>query len=117
VYRHERTGADTWQSELIYSGPQGMRGVAAGRFDADPKVETIALFGYSKKIEILTRGVEGWRVETAFEDRDKGHWIAAGELDGRNGTDELVASGYGGRIVLLSRPPGFGQAKVLSTER
>jgi hypothetical protein len=117
VYRHERTGAEAWQSELIYTGPQGMRGVAAGRFDADPTVETIALFGYSKQIEILARGAEGWRVETAFEDRDKGHWIAAGELDGRNGTDELVASGYGGRIVLLARPPGFGLAKVLSAER
>ena len=98
-----------WAREVIYAGPQGLRGVAAGRFDPDPGVETVAVFGYSKKLQLLSRRGDGpWDVETLFVDRDKGHWLATVELDGRNGTDELIASGYGGRIVLLSREPGTG---------
>lgn len=112
VYRHERAG-EAWRNELVYAGPQGPRGVAAGRFDADPDVETIAVFGYSKEVELLSRRGEAWTRETVFVDRDKGHWLCAGELDGRNATDELVASGYSGRVVLLARPPGYGLGGVL----
>jgi len=46
VLRHER-GSDGWKTETIYLGPQGPRGIAAGRFDADPAIETVAVFGYS----------------------------------------------------------------------
>lgn len=109
VRRHERATGGAWKHETVYAGPQGPRGLCAGRFDADPSVETIAVFGYSAEIELLSRRAgDAWSATTIFEDRDKGHWITTGELDQRNGTDELVASGYGGRIVLLSRPPGHG---------
>ncbi|MFN0241396.1 MAG: hypothetical protein ACKVWV_00730 [Planctomycetota bacterium] len=108
IRRHERGENGEWTHELVYGGPQGPRGIAAGRFDADPSVETIALVGYSKRVELLTRREAGWVAETIFEDREKGHWVCAGELDGRNGTDELVVTGYSGRIVLLARPPGVG---------
>lgn len=103
-------GADgTWSREPIYHGPQGPRGVAAGRFDADPSVETVAVFGYSRKVQLLSRRPgASWTVNDIFEDRDRGHWLSVIELDGRNATDELVGSGYGGRIFLLSRPPGYG---------
>jgi hypothetical protein len=115
VWRHERATDRAWKTELIYVGPQGMRGCAAGRFDADAKVETVAVFGYSQRVELLSKRSDGWHVETLFEDRDKGHWLCTGEFDGRNATDELVTSGYAGRIVLLSRPPGYGLAGVLAT--
>ncbi|MEW6074132.1 MAG: hypothetical protein AB1726_16245 [Planctomycetota bacterium] len=115
VLRHERGAGGAWRTETIYLGPQGVRGLAAGRFHADPGVETIAVFGYAKKVQILARIGEEWEVETIFVDRDKGHWLAAAELDGRNATDELLASGYGARIVLLSRPPGYGRSEL--TER
>jgi hypothetical protein len=115
VWRHERR-AQAWTSELIYAGPQGMRGLAAGRFDADPNAETIAVFGYSKEVELLTRRNGVWSAETIFVDRDKGHWLCAAEVDGRNSTDELVAAGYSGRVVLLSRPPGYGLAGVLARD-
>ncbi len=36
VFRHERRPDRTFLTETIYLGPQGARGVAAGRFDADP---------------------------------------------------------------------------------
>jgi hypothetical protein len=108
VTRIERKG-DSWSRELIYAGPAGARGVAAGHFDKDPLKETIALFGYSGNVEILRRDATGtWRGETIFTDVDKGHWLCAGELDDRNGTDEIVVSGYGKRVVMLSRPPGYG---------
>jgi len=108
VWRHERNAARAWRTELIYTGPQGMRGCAAGRFDADPNVETVAVYGYGKRVELLTKRADGWQVDLLFVDRDKGHWLARGEFDGRNATDELVATGYSGRVVLLSRPPGYG---------
>lgn len=115
VLRHERGAAGTWKSETIYAGPQGPRGVAAGRFHEDPAKETIAVFGYGKEVHVLTREPSGWIVESVFTDRDKGHWLSAAELDGRNGTDEILASGYGGRIVLISRPPGYGISKHIPT--
>jgi len=117
ILRHERRPNGGWRTETIYLGPQGPRGVAAGQFDADPAVETVAIFGYSKKVELLSRTPEGWKAETLFEDRDKGHWLAAAELDGRNNTRELIASGYGARIVLLSRPPGYGRPERAVKER
>ncbi|MHC5050341.1 MAG: hypothetical protein ACYTGK_06975 [Planctomycetota bacterium] len=110
ILRHERLAAAEWRTETIYRGPLGPRGVAAGRFHEDPKVETVAIFGYSGKLEVLSRNADGWHAETIFVDRHKGHWLAAAELDGRNGTHELLSSGYSGRVVLLSRPPGYGVA-------
>ena len=112
VLRCEREGRDAWRIETIYLGPQGMRGIVAGRFDADPEAETVAVFGYSGRVELLTRADAAWTVETIFTDRDKGHWLGAGELDGRNGTDELFGAGYGGRIFLLARPPGYARPGI-----
>ena len=115
VLRFEQRG-EAWQRELVYAGPQGPRGIAAGRFDADPALETIAVFGYSGKVELLARRAgEPWRVETLFEDRDKGHWLETAELDGRNATDELLCSGYGKRVVLLARAPGYGLPPISAT--
>lgn len=106
------TGA-SWKREMIYAGPQGPRGVAAGHFSADPAVESIVIFGYSTKVELVSRKAgEAWKAETIFEDREKGHWISACEVDGRNTTDEIVCSGYGSRVILLSRPPGYGLSNV-----
>lgn len=112
ILRHQRIGEGSWKHETIYLGPQGPRGVAAGRFSADPGAETVAIFGYSKKVQLLTRQGAAWQVETIFEDDAKGHWLARAELDGRNATDELLATGYGGRIVLLARPPGYGREEA-----
>jgi hypothetical protein len=117
VYRHEERARDSWTSELVYAGPQGMRGCAAGRFDADPSVETVAVFGYSERVELLSRRQGRWSVETIFVDVDKGHWLATGEFDGRNTTDELIASGYSGRVVLLARPPGHGLSSDVPVTR
>jgi len=111
IVRHEET-TNGWRAETIYLGPQGPRGIAAGRFDADPEVETVAVFGYGKKVELLTRGDTRWTAETLFEDEDKGHWLCTAEVDGRNATRELVASGFGGRVVLLTRPPGYGRTET-----
>jgi len=113
ILRLERTASDEWTREIIYAGPQGPRGIVAGRFDADPTVETVAVFGYSKRVELLSRKRgEPWAVSVIFEDRDKGHWLSCAELDGRNATDEILASGYGGRLVLLARPPGYGLSGI-----
>lgn len=111
ILRLERAG-ENWKTEVIYHGPQGPRGIVAGYFNDDHNVETVAVFGYSKKVELLTREESGWRAETLFEDRDKGHWLAVAELDGRNNTQEIVASGYGARIVMLARPPGYGRKEL-----
>jgi hypothetical protein len=108
ILRHERREGG-WRTEVIYLGPEGPRGVAAGRFDADPDVETVAVFGYSGKVQLLTRRADGWHVDTLFQDKDKGHWLAVAEVDGRNATREIISSGYSGRIVLLSRPAGYGR--------
>lgn len=113
ILRFERGEGAAWRREAIYAGPQGTRGVAAGRFDADPDVETVAVFGYSTRVQLLSRKVgEAWRVETIFTDVDRGHWLEAAELDGRNVTDELIGSGFGKRVFLLSRPPGYGLDEV-----
>jgi hypothetical protein len=109
VLRFSEDADGEWTREAVYAGPQGPRGIVAGRFDADPEVETVAVFGYGRRVQLLSRKPgDEWRVQTVFEDEDKGHWLARAELDGRNGTDELLASGYSGRIVLLARPPGYG---------
>jgi hypothetical protein len=109
ILRHERMEDGRFTRELIHLGEQGPRGIAAGRFDADPEVESVAIFGYGKEVRLLSRRGDGpWSARTLFVDRDKGHWLAACEVDGRNGTRELVGSGYGGRIFLLSRPVGYG---------
>lgn len=112
VLRHQQRTDDEWITEVIYLGPQGPRGVVAGPFGESPDTESIALFGYSRKVELLTRTTNGWRAETIFDDLDKGHWLATAELDGRNATREIITSGYSGRIVLLSRPPGFGRREL-----
>lgn len=104
-------GSEGWQREVVYAGPQGPRGIAAGTFHADGR-EAVAVFGYSKKVQIVSRTAEGWQVETVFTDVDKGHWLTACEVDGRNATDELAGSGYGKRIFLLARPPGYGLEAV-----
>jgi hypothetical protein len=105
ILRHERLPSGDFATSVIYRGAQGPRGIAAGRFAEDPGTETVAVFGYSKNVELLTRGATGWAAETIFVDRAKGHWLCAAELDGRNETDEILLSGYSGRIVLLARPP------------
>lgn len=111
ILRHEER-PDGWHTETIHRGPQGPRGLAAGRFGPTPDTETVALFGYSADITLLTRTPTGWHPETLFTDRDRGHWLSVAELDGRNATDELLASGYGARILLLTRPPGYGVEKT-----
>jgi hypothetical protein len=110
ILRHARAG-ENWSTETIYLGPEGPRGIAAGRFCADPGCESVAVFGYSGKVQLLCRkqSDELWKVETLFQDTDKGHWLAVAEVDGRNDTRELLCSGYSGRIVLLNRPAGYGR--------
>ncbi|MCB9896736.1 MAG: hypothetical protein H6825_01905 [Planctomycetes bacterium] len=113
LVRLEERADSTWAREPVYAGPMGLRGVAAGRFDEDPTVESVIVFGYSHKLQHLWRHPgQPWQVETIFVDRDKGHWLSVAELDGRNATDEVICSGYGGRIVLLARPPGYGMGDV-----
>ena len=109
LLRLQRNRDGSWRREMIYAGPQGIRGVVAGRFDADPEAESVAVFGYSGKVQVVTRRPgKAWTAETIFKDRDRGHALAVAELDGRNATREIVGSGYGCRIFLLSRPPGYG---------
>lgn len=115
IHRHEGPPMGPLRSEVIYVGPTGPRGVVAGRFHEDPAVESIAVFGYAARVELLTRPKNGkgpWKVESLFTDRGAGHWLAKGEYDGRNTTDELLLSGYGARIVMLAREPGYGMAAV-----
>lgn len=109
IMRFERTPSGEWKGETIYRGPQGPRGIAAGRFSDDPDVETVAVFGYSADVVLLSRqGAGRWSDEVIFTDRDKGHSLSITELDGRNTTPEIIGSGYGGRLFLLARPPGYG---------
>jgi len=93
-------------AQRIHAGSRGPRGIATGRFHQDAARESVAVFGYSQEVELLTRPATGtgeWEAETIFVDEDKGHWLSAVELDGRNSTDELVCCGYSGRVVLLTR--------------
>lgn len=113
VLRFARQADGGWKREVIFAGPQGPRGLVAGRFHADPAVETVAVFGYSKKVHFLSRrGSEPWKVETIFTAADKGHALAVVELDGRNATQEIIGSGYGNRVFMLARPPGYGLTGV-----
>lgn len=115
ILRHENRPDGTWDTTTIYHGPQGPRGVVAGAFADNPGTETVAVFGYSRRVELLTRTPDGWRASTVFDDLDKGHWLAVAELDGRNATREIITAGYSGRMVLLSRPPGFGRPELATT--
>jgi hypothetical protein len=45
----------TWRREAIYAGPQGLRGLAAGHFTDVDGEETVAVFGYSAKVQLLRR--------------------------------------------------------------
>jgi hypothetical protein len=109
VLRFEQQADGDWLREPIFAGPQGPRGIVAGRFHADAARESIAVFGYAGKVHLLSRAPgRSWQAETIFAAADQGHWLAAGELDGRNGTDEIIGSTFGGRIVVLSRRPGYG---------
>lgn len=112
ILRHQQRKGEDWSTETIYLGPQGPRGVVAGCFGESSDIETIATFGYSKNVELLTRTTNGWRAEIIFEDTDKGHWLATAEMDGRNNAREIITSGYSGRMVLLARPPGFARGEL-----
>ncbi len=112
ILRHERGATGGWSTVTIYLGPQGARGVAAGRFGEDPSKETVAVFGYSRRVEILERTEDGWRVENAFTGLSEGHWLCRADVDGRNATDELIACGFDGKVFLLTRPPGFGRKEL-----
>lgn len=106
VFRHQRGADGHWTTATIHRGAPGPRGIAAGRFVADPGVESVAVFGYGADCELLTRTAGGaWTAETLFTDRDSGHWLCAVEVDGRNDTEEIALCGYGARIVLLAREP------------
>ncbi len=108
VFRHEFLTNGSWQTSTIYSGPLGPRGLIAGHFLPNHEIETVAVFGYSGRVELLQREGDQWSASTLFEDRDRGHWLSKIEIDGRNHTDEILLSGYGARMVLLSADPGSG---------
>jgi hypothetical protein len=113
VLRFEQVAGGSFRREPIFAGPQGPRGIAAGRFYDDPSREAVAVYGYGQRVQIVSRVETGaWEVETIFEGEHRGHWLTVGELDGRNGTDELIATGFGGQVVLLARPPGYGLPEV-----
>lgn len=108
IFRHELGADGQWQTTTIYSGPLGPRGLVAGHFLPDHNKETVAIFGYSGRVELLVHEGEQWKASTLFTDRDRGHWLSKIEIDGRNNTDEILLSGYGARMVLLSADPGTG---------
>lgn len=116
ILRHELQPDGSFRNETIYLGPLGPRGVAAGRFDDDPATETVAIFGYSCQVEMLTGRDGKWTARTVFVDEDRGHALRTAELDGRNSTDELLLSGFGGRIVMLRRPVGYGREEAARRE-
>lgn len=108
LVRMARGADDRWSRAAIFAGPQGLRGVAAGRLFADGR-EAVAVYGYGREVHVVSRAAgAAWQAELIFAGAQQGHWLALGELDGRNGTDELVASGFGGDVVLLARPAGYG---------
>jgi len=107
----------TFTREIVMVGPQGPRGIVTGRFHEDSRRECLVVFGYSKKVVLLSRlPGQPWESEVLFTDVDKGHWLAVAELDGRNGTDEIIGSGYSGRVFLLARHPGYGLGDVAVSE-
>ena len=113
ILRFSEREDGAWAREIVFAGPQGPRGLAAGRFDADPRTETVAVFGYSKKVHVLSRRPgEAWRAECAYTDPGGGHWLAAAELDGRNATDELVGGGFSYHVFMVAREAGYGLAGV-----
>jgi len=112
VFRHEPKLNGGWETTTIYSGPLGPRGLVSGQFDPDPERETVAVFGYSGRLELLTRDGAQWTAKILFSDRDRGHWLSVAELDGRNSTDEILLSGYGARMVMLATNPGTGVAEL-----
>ncbi len=112
IFRHQAQADGSWQTSVIYHGPRGPRGLAAGQFLADPNIETLAIFGYSGRVELLSLVDGSWNSTTIFTDRDRGHWLSTLEVDGRNNTDELILSGYGARVVLLDRNPGTGKSEL-----
>ena len=95
--------------EVIFAGSQGLRGIVAGRFHTEAERESVAIYGYGGRVQLVSRAGDGrWQVETIHEAPAQGHWLASGELDGRNDTDELIATGFAGQVVLLAREPGAG---------
>jgi len=108
IFRHQPQPDGSWTTTTIYSGPLGPRGLVAGHFLPNPQRETVAIFGYSGRVELLARDGEQWQSTTLFTDRDRGHWLSKIEVDGRNNTDEILLSGYGARMVLLTSDPGTG---------
>lgn len=105
IRRFALTSSGEWQSEVIYELSAEARGVAAGRFTSDASDESVAVFGYSKEVVVLTRkaGEDRFGSTKIFEDSDRGHWLTAVDLDLRNATDEIVICGYSGRVTLLTR--------------
>jgi len=105
IYRHAHQTDGSWRTTLLYRGPLGPRGLAAGRLAEDPEQEAVAIFGYSGKVELLTpvpgAAEKPWQSRTIFHDRARGHWLITAELHGGNQQDELFLSGYGGRIIML----------------
>jgi hypothetical protein len=108
IFRHQAQADGSWATSTIYSGPLGPRGLVSGQFDPDPSIETVAVFGYSGRVELLSKRDGQWNSKTIFSDRDRGHWLSKLEIDRRNNTDEIMLSGYGARMVLLSMDPGSG---------
>ena len=108
IQRFEERADGTWMRSIIYAGPHGATGIAAGRFTAALDDESVAVFA-GPKVQLLTRAATGpWSVETIYTEIDNGHWLAAAELDGRNGTLELVGCGFAKRAFVLRRLPGYG---------
>lgn len=97
-----------WSGRVIYESEAGLRGAATGRFTSESYEESIALFGYDRKVVLLLRSqADGpFLSRTIFNDSDRGHWLAAAELDPRNATDEILVCGYSGRVTLLTRSDG-----------
>jgi hypothetical protein len=112
IWKHRWAPGVEPLSRRIFRGPMGPRGIACGRFTPDDNTESVAIFGYSGSVQLLTPPASGegeWNATTLFTDRDpdgtvqRGHYLARVELDGRNTTDELVLCGYSGRVTLLAR--------------
>ncbi|MGE0144177.1 MAG: ABC transporter substrate-binding protein [Planctomycetota bacterium] len=109
LLRFELDGKGNAKRSVIFVGEQGLRGVVAGRFFAEPGIESVAVYGYGSKVHLVSRRADGpWESTAIFASEDQGHWLSVCELDGRNATDEIIATGFGGQVVLLAREPGYG---------